>query len=198
MTLQELYGYLYETGSVPENDSFIKICENNLHVIKSVVPKTLSIDDYARLCKIHSDYAIILGQKEYYSQAISEQNIALLLWENHPELPMPLVDIELYELLRFYRAVGYYYTNQLDKCDEEFSFLALTYPRNEKYRTWLKAGEKKKFSKYQNIIGWGVVAIILIKIIVLPDNIYNRYLVNSIYAGAILTLIILEIKKRRK
>lgn len=166
-------------------------------MIKSVMPKNLSVDDNTRLCKIHSDYAIILGQKEYYSHAISEQNTAIMLWESHPELSMPVIDVELYELLRFYRGVGYYHTKQMDKSKEEFSFLTLTYPRNEKYMTWLKAVKKYKFGRYQNIIGWTIIVIALIRYTVLPVNVESHYLISLIYIVAILLLIILEIMKRQ-
>tara|TARA_B110000908_G_scaffold97813_1_gene115491 strand:- start:370 stop:978 length:609 start_codon:yes stop_codon:yes gene_type:complete len=198
MDFHEVYDSIYSQGLQNEPRKFIEIFTHNRILIErqSILNDTLISD---KIIRLKSDYAISLAQTESCKKALPEIEQALSLIKERPQRKnSKLLGNEDYAELLFARGVVHFRGKQYKKSIQDLGLLAIEFPENDKYTSWLKNANAYKLYRIERAFYFTIVATLFIYL--LFDGIhylFDRFLI-VLFAACLISIVVLEIIKWRR
>jgi tetratricopeptide (TPR) repeat protein len=148
---------LYHELFIPENKRLTNLeiidkYEQHLDLFqnKEFDPK---IQIYKAVIRINSAYANALKSNGNVRKAIPFLSKAISLFDEYSKAPdkekIESIKSPSYELLRWNRGHSYFLTKSFDLALEDFRFLSINFPENEKYKVWIRGAELRKRREFE-------------------------------------------------
>lgn len=195
--LIQLYQKAYENNINDNPQRFIAIVESNIEVFDFDYSE--NIDDFNKILKLISDYAIQLYMAGFLKRSIPYFNMAVQKFDQYRALFAVEEENEtLYESLVFYRGLTLYYQKEYRLSILDFKYLSQKYPDNDRYKGWYNGLVKESFRKYERASTIFMVIGILGSSLLEPKDKFVILLFIAILAVSLLASALLYIIKRTK